>query len=287
MSTSPNANRLLACSSATNRISPVSSDYTPTIISDQKDIDAVANLAKQRDPIGAIDFHLLTDVLAELGITDDPFSYISDDGWDSQAIHALRQEAFAKLSTKRPASLQASLYRLWDYLATADTLEPADIIFVFGGEEIQRAETAISLLVSGHAQRILFSGHSPRHSTLRILPPEAELFAQRARAKGVTEGQIIIENRSTNTLENVVFSIKLMHDLALAPPRVILITSPYHMLRAYLTFRAAADWQPTFIRHPFESSRYNRDNFATKEAIWSYVFLEYLKIYGARAMRHF
>jgi len=67
--------------------------------------------------------------------------------------------------------------------------------------------------------------------------PEADRFAALAMRMGVPREKIIIENRSTNTGENVRFTQDLLEKLGLDPQIFILVHKPYMERRAFATFR--------------------------------------------------
>ena len=66
---------------------------------------------------------------------------------------------------------------------------------------------------------------------------EAEIFADIAKSKGVPEDKILIENKSTNTGENVQFTKQLLKDKGLDFTSFILVQKPYMERRTYATFR--------------------------------------------------
>ena len=53
---------------------------------------------------------------------------------------------------------------------------------------------------------------------------------------GVPKASILIENRSTNTGENVLFTKQLLADRGLDPQSFILVQKPYMERRTYATF---------------------------------------------------
>ena len=67
----------------------------------------------------------------------------------------------------------------------------------------------------------------------------------------------------------------------------ILIQIAFLMRGAYLSFKTAADWNPELIKYPARSAKYTREDYFTKKDGWTYVFFEFIKLYGARLMRHF
>ena len=54
---------------------------------------------------------------------------------------------------------------------------------------------------------------------------------------GVPEDRILIENRSTNTGENVLFTRRLLADRQIDPQTFIVVQKPYMERRSYATFR--------------------------------------------------
>ncbi len=66
--------------------------------------------------------------------------------------------------------------------------------------------------------------------------PEADVFKELALRKGVPEENIIIENKSTNSGENVLFSYKILKEMELIPKSIILVQKPYMLRRTYATF---------------------------------------------------
>lgn len=57
--------------------------------------------------------------------------------------------------------------------------------------------------------------------------PEADLFAQIAIDMGVPRSAILIENRSTNTGENIVFTKALLEQKNIHPNSFLLVQKPY------------------------------------------------------------
>ncbi|MNH80870.1 hypothetical protein D3C81_1149610 [compost metagenome] len=51
-------------------------------------------------------------------------------------------------------------------------------------------------------------------------------------SRGIAEGRIKLENKSTSTKENLIFSKALMQGSGGSRPRIMIVTSDYHMFRA-------------------------------------------------------
>ena len=67
--------------------------------------------------------------------------------------------------------------------------------------------------------------------------PEAEVFADIAERLGVPRDRMIVENRSTNTGENVPFTRQLLAERGLDLRRFILVQKPYMERRTFATFK--------------------------------------------------
>jgi uncharacterized SAM-binding protein YcdF (DUF218 family) len=91
----------------------------------------------------------------------------------------------------------------------ADTpLKPADLLFVFGTSEdaALRAETAVRLWREGLFRYAIVSGGVMPGSPL----PECEVIKAAMVARGIPPERILEEDRSTNTGENVAFSLPVL-----------------------------------------------------------------------------
>ncbi|WP_289040721.1 YdcF family protein [uncultured Aliiroseovarius sp.] len=87
----------------------------------------------------------------------------------------------------------------------------------------RRATKAADLYHAGQVELIIASGGVPRAGCC-----EAALIARICTDAGVPESQILIEDRSQNTLENIRNSYRLLPP----DPRITLVTDRYHTLRA-------------------------------------------------------
>jgi len=116
-------------------------------------------------------------------------------------------------------------------------LEKADCIFVLGSHDIRVAQRGAQLFLEGWASLLIFSGGSGRLTQKLWDGPEAEIFARIAVAAGVSQEKMLIENRSTNTGENILCTRELLAQHQLNPQKFILVQKPYMERRAYATFK--------------------------------------------------
>lgn len=127
--------------------------------------------------------------------------------------------------------------RLWDYHQLHQDPAPADVILVLCSHDVVVAERGAELFLAGLAPLLVFSGGSGAITRQFWDEPEAELFARRARARGVPAAAILTETRSSNTGENVAFTRELLEARGLSPNRFLVVQKPYMERRAYATFR--------------------------------------------------
>lgn len=64
--------------------------------------------------------------------------------------------------------------------------------------------------------------------------PEAEAMSNYLISRGVSEERVILESRSTSTMENLKFSKAIIQERGITNPKIIIVTSNYHMYRAKL-----------------------------------------------------
>lgn len=126
---------------------------------------------------------------------------------------------------------------LWNYHHINDNIEKADCILVLGSHDVRVAERAAELYIDGWAPLLIFSGGLGRLTEGVWTETEADLFAKIAIDKGVPGEAILIENQSTNTGENIVFTQKLLKEKNLAPRSFIVVQKPYMERRSFATFK--------------------------------------------------
>lgn len=127
--------------------------------------------------------------------------------------------------------------KIWGYHQLHHRIEPSDVILVLCSHDTRVAERAVELFFAGIAPLLIFSGGLGAITRTLWKQPEAEQFARIAIEKGVPEEQILVENRSTNTGENVVFTRRLLEERGVDPQSFVLVQKPYMERRSFATFR--------------------------------------------------
>jgi uncharacterized SAM-binding protein YcdF (DUF218 family) len=133
-------------------------------------------------------------------------------------------------------SVDALARIVWDYHRLNHVLRPADAIIVLGSHDTRVAERGAEVFLGGWAPLIVFSGNLGALTKEIWRRPEAEIFAEVARGRGVPPEATLIENRSTNTGENVELSRELLGQNGIRPKRVIAVQKPYMERRTHATF---------------------------------------------------
>ena len=128
---------------------------------------------------------------------------------------------------------------IWDYHHVNHTLLKADCILALGSHDTRVAERAAELYHQGWAPLLIFSGGLGRLTENVWTESEADLFARIAVERGVPAEQILIENRSTNTGENIRFVRQLLLEKGFDPQTFIVVQKPYMERRALATFEKA------------------------------------------------
>jgi len=126
---------------------------------------------------------------------------------------------------------------LWDYHHMRHELAPAEAIMVPGSHDVRVAGRGAELLLQGMAPLLIFCGGLGSITRHVMARPEADLFAEAAAHAGVPRDRIIVENRSTNTGENVLFTRQLLARRGLDIRRFILVHKPYMERRTFATFK--------------------------------------------------
>ena len=180
---------------------------------------------------------------------------------------------------------------LWDYHQLHQEISPADAILVLCSHDTIVAERGAELLLDGFAPLLVFSGGSGAITGRLWTEPEAELFARIALERGVPADRLLIENRSTNTGENVRFTRDLLAERRIDPGSFILVQKPYMERRAYATFLRV--WpgkavQVTSPRLALEEylARYTHDALTARDVIGIMVGdLQRIRVYPARGFQ--
>lgn len=116
---------------------------------------------------------------------------------------------------------------IWDYLGMHQIPEKADCIVGFGNFNTDIARRAAELYHQGFAPKVLFTGGLGRNTEELFPEPEAVCFANVAMKCGVPACDIILEDRSTNTKENIFFTREKLSELGIPHERILGVHQPF------------------------------------------------------------
>ena len=127
--------------------------------------------------------------------------------------------------------------QLWDYHHINHQLAKSGCILALGSHDLRVAHRAAELYLEGWAPLVVMSGGFGNFTQDMWTETEADKFAAIAMQRGVPAGAILIENKSTNTGENILFTQQLLKQNGLDPQDFIVVQKPYMERRSYATFK--------------------------------------------------
>lgn len=126
---------------------------------------------------------------------------------------------------------------IWDYMHM--DMEPCnvDCIVGFGNYNDDIAIRAAELYRLGYSSKILFTGGLGRNTSDLWTISEAERFADIAVEEGVPRTDIIIENKSTNTAENILFTREMFSNLNMNVNKILGVHQPFMERRIFAALK--------------------------------------------------
>ena len=180
---------------------------------------------------------------------------------------------------------------VWNYHQMNHQLAPADAIMVLCSHDTIVAARGADLFLGGWAPLLIFSGGLGAITRHLWADAEADRFAAIAVGMGVPEDRILIENRSTNTGENVQFTRELLTSRGLDPASFILVQKPYMERRTFATFNKVWPGKTVMVTSPRLSlddylARYSNESLSADDVIGIMVGdLQRIREYPARGFQ--
>ncbi|MDN3655978.1 YdcF family protein [Ferruginibacter paludis] len=136
-----------------------------------------------------------------------------------------------------PPEINTLAQQLWNYHHMHHDLVKADCILALGSHDLRVADRAAELYLQGWAPLVIMSGGLGNLTQNMWTESEADKFARIAIEKGVPADAILVENKSTNTGENILFTQQLLQQKGLDLHNFIVVQKPYMERRSYATFK--------------------------------------------------
>ncbi len=114
-------------------------------------------------------------------------------------------------------------------------LERSDAIFILGSSDLCVAEWAADLYLQKYAPLIIVSGGIGKDKYFSR--EEAFEFKDIILGKGVPEEKILIEDKASNTGENILFTKELLNKKNINVQKVIAVQKPYMERRTYAAIK--------------------------------------------------
>lgn len=187
--------------------------------------------------------------------------------------------------------LRPFVERIWRYHQLNHQVSKADAIMVLCSHDTIVAERGARLFLEGWAPLLIFSGGLGAITKHLWADAEADRFARIAVAMGVPEASMLIENRSTNTGENVLFTREMLAAKGLDPASFILVQKPYMERRTFATFSKVWPGKPIIVTSPRLSldeylARYSNESLSAGDVIGIMVGdLQRIREYPARGFQ--
>jgi len=159
-------------------------------------------------------------------------------------------------------SVRALAQQLWDYHRLGHELVKSDAIVVLCSHDERVAERGAELFLDNWAPLLIFSGGLGAITKGLWTEPEAIRFSRIADSMGVPPEHILVEDKSTNTGENVRYTRDLLRRKALDPNRFIAVQKPYMERRTYATFRKVWPEKELVVTSPQVSFDQYLDQYA-------------------------
>jgi uncharacterized SAM-binding protein YcdF (DUF218 family) len=181
--------------------------------------------------------------------------------------------------------------RVWRYHHMNHELQKSDVIVVLCSHDTIVAERGARLFLDGWAPLLVFTGGLGAITRHLWSDPEAERFARIAVGMGVPADRILIENRATNTGENVAFTRDLLALRGLDPETFILVQKPYMERRTFATFQKVWPGKSVRVTSPQLSmddyfARYSHQSLTVDDVISIMVGdLQRIREYPARGFQ--
>lgn len=169
-----------------------------------------------------------------------------------------------------------NIQKITNYIFIDSHFQKADLSIVFGTRcqeaidkifEIYRKKLVSKILVSGGINKV--TGEN-----------EAEIMSQQLMNLGVHPEDIILENKSANSLENVLFSKKIIEDKIGFKniKRIIAVVKHYHSRRALMTLKKHFPRNVALVPITYEVYDFTKDNWFNSQNGKERVMSEWNKI---------
>ena len=160
--------------------------------------------------------------------------------------------------------------------------QPADLLFIFGTSTIDSAalESVARDYQKGRFPKVLVTGLSGRLYS-ETGKPVAHIMRDELIARGVPSEVILVQDRSTNTLEDVAFSLDVLEKHSISPNSIAFLCKAHHSGRCLRTLRKffpSHTLSPITYLAEYDGVKVSKADWYQHEVSRGRVYGEYLRI---------
>ncbi len=172
--------------------------------------------------------------------------------------------------------------RITQTVFVAPESQPVDLLFIFGTSTIDNGilESVARDYQKGRFPRVLVTGLSGRLYS-ETGKPVAHIMRDELIARGVPSDLILVQDRSTNTLEDVAFSLDALEKQSISPESIAFLCKAHHSGRCLRTLRKFFPSQtlsPVTYLAEYEGVKISKQDWYQHEGSRGRVYGEYLRI---------
>ncbi len=172
--------------------------------------------------------------------------------------------------------------RVTQTVFVAPESQPVDLLFIFGTSTIDSdaLESVARDYQKGRFPKVMVTGLSGRLYS-ETGKPVAHIMRDELIARGVPSEIILVQDRSTNTLEDVAFSLDVLEKYSIFPKRIAFLCKAHHSGRCLRTLRKFFRSQilsPVTYLAEYEGVKIAKEDWYQHEVSRGRVYGEYLRI---------
>jgi len=140
--------------------------------------------------------------------------------------------------------------RIFDYHRLNHCALPADLMVVLGSNDTRVAEFAAELYHLGLSEKLVVTGGLAHQNDLLATDwdrPEAEVFAEILRSRGVPRDKLMLETHALNTAENLALSRRVVEAAGLTPRNILIAVKPFMQRRVMATHAVVWPEMPAWV----------------------------------------
>ena len=186
-----------------------------------------------------------------------------------------REVAIENLSPKEIEHITQTVF-------VAPEFQPVDLLFIFGTSTIDNEilESVARDYQKGRFPKVIVTGLSGRLYS-ETGKPVAHIMRDELITRGIPSDIILVQDRSTNTLEDVAFSLDVLEKHSISPESIAFLCKAHHSGRCLRTLRKFFPSQilsPVTYLAEYEGVKISKEDWYQHEVSRGRVYGEYLRV---------